>query len=237
LYRLSHPLAEAVLATAKNRSLAAAKIDFAYSDHEGKISLVEPLVGQSGHLRLSLLSVESLDNAEDHLLVAAATADGRELDDEVAARILTLPGRVSPDEYASSQTTTAALDAAIQQRQARIQSDISQRNARLLEAEADKLDGWAEDLKVGLEREIKELDRQIKEARRATTAALSLEEKLGGQKQIRALETQRNEKRRSLFDAQDKIDHQREALIAEIEGKLKQSTRLSEVFTIRWEIR
>jgi adenine-specific DNA-methyltransferase len=92
-------------------------------------------------------------------------------------------------------------------------------------------------LKVGLEREIKELDRQIKEARRATTAALSLEEKLGGQKQIRALETQRNEKRRSLFDAQDKIDHQREALIAEIEGKMTQSTRLAEVFTIRWEIR
>ena len=31
--------------------------------------------------------------------------------------------------------------------------------------EAMKLDGWADDLKVGLERELKELDRQIKEAR------------------------------------------------------------------------
>ena len=36
-------------------------------------------------------------------------------------------------------------------------------------AEAEKLDGWADDLKVGLEREIKEIDRQIKEARRAAT--------------------------------------------------------------------
>ena len=37
-----------------------------------------------------------------------------------------------------------------------------------LAEEADKLDGWADDLKLGLEREIKELDRQIKEARRTS---------------------------------------------------------------------
>src|SRR5262249_24947763 len=125
---------------------------------------------------------------------------------------------------------------ALQRQQSGVQRNISQRNARVLEAEAEKLDGWAEDLKLGLEREIREFDRQIKEARRAATAALSLEEKLAGQKQIRALETQRNNKRRSLFDAQDQIDHQRETLIAEIEGKLRQSMRLSEVFTIRWVI-
>jgi predicted nucleic acid-binding Zn-ribbon protein len=99
---------------------------------------------------------------------------------------------------------------------------ISERNARFFEAEADKLDGWADDLKVGLEREIKEIDRQIKEARRAATTALTLEEKLAGQKQIKALEAQRNQKRRSLFDAQDQVDRQREELIAVIEGKLNQ---------------
>jgi adenine-specific DNA-methyltransferase len=64
----------------------------------------------------------------------------------------------------------------------------------------------AEDLKVGLEREIKEIDRQIKEVRRATTGAVALEEKLAGQKQIKSLEAMRGTKRRSLFDAQDEID-------------------------------
>lgn len=43
--------------------------------------------------------------------------------------------------------------------QTKIRRDISERNARFFEAEADKLDGWADDLKVGLERELKELDR------------------------------------------------------------------------------
>ena len=105
-----------------------------------------------------------------------------------------------------------------------------------LPAEADKLDGWADDLKVGLEREIKEIDRQIKEARRAATAALSLEEKLAGQKQIKSLEALRNTRRRNLFEAQDEIDQQRAELIAQIEVKLQQKTDLTSLFTIRWEL-
>ena len=69
----------------------------------------------------------------------------------------------------------------------------------MFEAEADKLDGWADDLKVALEREIKDVDRQIKDAKRAATLAPTLEEKLAGQKQIKVLEASRNVKRKSLF--------------------------------------
>jgi purine-nucleoside phosphorylase len=104
-------------------------------------------------------------------------------------------------------------------RQTEIQQIIAKRNAHYYEVEAQKLDGWADDLKAGLEREIKEMDRLIKEARRSAATALTLEDKLASQKQIKAVEAQRNEKRRSLFDAQDAIDQQREALIGRIEGK------------------
>ena len=89
---------------------------------------------------------------------------------------------------------------------------------------------------MGLEREIKEFDRQIKEARRAATTALTLEEKLAGQKQIKSLEAQRNLKRRTLFDAQDQVDKQRDELIAAIEGKMNQSTRVEQLFSIRWSL-
>jgi adenine-specific DNA-methyltransferase len=129
-----------------------------------------------------------------------------------------------------------ALQTILQTRQVAIQEEISERNARFFEAEADKLDGWADDLKIGLEREIKELDRQIKEIRRAATAALTLEDKLAFQKQIKALEAQRNQKRRSLFDAQDEVDRQREELIARIEGMLEQKTELVQLFEVRWSL-
>lgn len=235
LYRLNHPLADALLTLAKGRELPPAEILFDYGQHDGKVSILECYIGQSGWLTASLFTVESLDQAEDHLILAAVTDQGRTLDEETANRLLSLPGEINGMVSGAHQVET--LDALAQQRQGAIQQDIAERNARFFEAEADKLDGWADDLKVGLEREIKELDRQIKEARRAATTALTLEEKLAGQKQIKALEAQRNLKRRSLFDAQDEVDKQREALITQIEGKLQQQTELIQLFAIRWSIR
>jgi len=232
LYRLNHPLAVALLARAKGRQLPPAEIHFDYGRHDGKISILEPFLGQSGWLVASVFSVKALDQAEDHLILAATDDQGQILDEQTAARLLSLPGRASCME--SSHSRDEVLDGITKDRQAAIQQDISERNARFFEAEAEKLDGWADDLKVGLERELKELDRQIKEARRAAAAALTLEDKLAGQKQIKALESQRNQKRRSLFEAQDEVDRQREELIALIEGKLQQKTESILLFTIRW---
>lgn len=238
LYRLNHPLAEALIAQAKMRDLPPAEIHFDYEQHDGKVTLLEELIGKSGWLSLSLFSVDSLDQAEDHLIFAADADDGQILDEEVAARLLTLPGTTSPLPRAGEGLgeRADALETITQQRQAAIQRNISERNARFFEEEADKLDSWADDLKVGLEREIKEFDRQIKEARRSATTALTLEEKLAGQKNIKAIEAQRNQKRRTLFDAQDQVDQQREELIAAIEGKMNQNTRSEQLFSIRWSI-
>ncbi|MBU6402967.1 MAG: DEAD/DEAH box helicase, partial [Verrucomicrobia bacterium] len=234
LYRLNHPLAEAVLAQAKNRQLSPAEVHFNYAAHDGKVTILKPLAGKAGWLTLSLFTVESLDQAEDHLIFSAVTDDGRALDGECSARLFTLPGHVA--SAGVLPVGSPVLETATQRRRDAIQRGITERNARFLEAEADKLDGWADDLKLSLEREIKELDRQIKEARRAATAALTLEEKLAGQKQIKALESQRSQRRRSLFDAQDDVDKRREVLIATIEGKLTQNVCTQEIFTIRWRL-
>ena len=240
LYRLNHPLAEALMANARSRDLPTAEIHFDYGQHDGKVTPLEPLIGKTGWLALSFFSVEALDQAEDHLIFAAITDDGQTLDEEVAQRLLMLPITSPPlpqGEGWGEGGIQATLETITQLRQTAIQRVISERNARFFEAEADKLDGWADDLKVGLEGEIKEIDRQIKEARRAATTALTLEEKLAGQKQIKALEAQRNQKRRSLFDAQDQVDRQREELIAVIEGKLNQTTTVQRLFMLRWVLR
>lgn len=233
LFRLNHPLAEALIERAKSRDLPVRSIRFDYRGHDGKVSALEPLVGHSGWLSLSLYTVESLDQAEDHLIFAVITDEGQTLDIDTAPRLFTLPAELNGTSRDNPPDPLAAFTT---QRQAEIQRTISERNARFFEAEAEKLEGWADDLKLGLEREIKEIDRQIKEARRSATTALTLEEKLAGQKQIKALESHRNDKRRSLFDAQDRVDQQRESLIATIEGKLAQSNFITTLFVLRWEL-
>ena len=235
LYRLNHPLAEAIVVQAKGHDLPVAEVRFDYDSHEGKVTILEDLLGHSGWLTLSLFTIEALDQIEDHLLFAGVTDSSHSLSQDAAQRLLTVPGEVGSAATAPPGIPDA-LDATIQRRQKEIQRDISERNAKFFAAEADKLDGWADDLKVGLEREIKEIDRQIKEARRAATTALTLEGKLAGQKQIKALESLRNQKRRTLFDAQDEVDRQREELIAQIEGKLAQNITCQPLFTIRWTL-
>jgi ERCC4-related helicase len=233
-YRLNHPLAEALLDRAKNRTLPSAEIHFNYSQHEGKISVLESLIGKSGWLTLSLFSVESFDQAEDHLIFSATTDDDQTLEAEIAARLFMLPGNIV--NQVQSNITPTTLQPLTEQQQKEIQLEISERNAEFYEAEADKLDGWSDDLKVALERELKELDRQIKEARRAASFALTLEDKLTAQKQIKAIEAQRNQKRKSLFDAQDQVDIQRDELIAQIEGKLNQQSKTESLFHLRWQL-
>jgi adenine-specific DNA-methyltransferase len=234
LYRLSHPLATHVLEQAKQRKPPPAEVVFDCTGHEGKIAALEPLVGKSGLMLLSLFTVEALDQSEDYLIFAGMTDAGIAVEEEALRRFFSL--RAKSVRAVDPSLSSNQLECLVKQRQEIIQKSISQRNAQFFEAEAGKLDGWAEDLKLGLEREIKEIDRQIREVRRATVAAPTLEEKLAGQKQIKALESQRNAKRRALFDAQDEIDQQRERLIAEIEGKLHQQVSQEGLFSIRWRL-
>lgn len=235
-YRLGHPLAQAVLARAKGRALPPAAVEFDYSGRAGKVSVLAPLVGCSGWLAVSCLTVASLDRTEDHLLTGGVLDAGGALGEEQARRMLGLDGRLTSDVAVPADVAeriaadTAAAKAAVERR-------TSERNAEFFEAEAAKLDGWADDLKVGLERELKEIDRQIKEARRTASAAATLEAKVAGQKDVRALESRRNERRRSLFDEQDRIDCERERLITQIEDKMTQRSTVEPLFTIRWSVR
>ncbi len=245
-YRLSHPLADTVVAAAKARPMPddphlELRID--YSNHVGKISVLEPLRGTQGLLRIDCLTVETLGQAEDHLLLSVVTDEGAVVPTDVAARLLTIAGAVERvsgqlplNAHEQRDALRSALADAARVQEATVKRGVSERSATAFEAEAEKLDGWADDLKIGLEREIKELDRQIKEARRTARLAVSLEEKLASQKRMKALESERNTRRRALFESQDEIDGKRGALIAQLEAQLTQTVTSECLFSVPWRV-
>lgn len=246
-YRLSHPLAEAVLARAKSRLIPDEpdlELQIDYSKHVGRVSVLESLRGITGVLRLDCLTVEAFGQAEDHLLLSVITADGTVVPADVAARLLTISGAVDRlgagqlplDTQERHEILRAKLAEIAHSQEAAVRRNASERSARAFEAEAEKLDGWADDLKLGLEREVKELDRQIKEARRAARIATSLEEKLASQKRMKALESERNNRRRALFDSQDEIDRKRSELIAQLEAQLTQKVTSECLFCVPWRV-
>jgi adenine-specific DNA-methyltransferase len=246
-YRLNHPLAETVVGRAKSRSMqddTDLELQIDYSNHVGKISALEPLRGMTGVLRLDCLTVEALGQAEDHLLLSVVTADGTVVPADVATRLLTISGAVDRlrgqlplDSHERRDALRAKLAEVARAQEAVVRRGVSERSAKAFEAEAEKLDGWADDLKLGLEREIKDLDRQIKEARTAARIAVSLEEKLESQKRMKALESERNNRRRALFESQDEIDRKRGDLIAQLEAQLTQTVTSECLFSVPWSVR
>lgn len=233
-YRLGTDLAKAVLDRALERPTEMAEVVFDLSGHNGNISILNPLKGRQGLMALRILSIEGARASEDHLLLAGHTSIGEPLDPEILHAFFRLYGKVLPNNGPFGPTDLLMEELAL--RKKTVQAEVQERNAAFYETEASKLDAWADDQKVALERDIKEYDRQIKEVRRAAMTAPTLAEKITLQEQIGKLERERSAKRRALFDAQDEIDQRRDTLIGEIAGRLSQEEREKDLFTIHWSI-
>ncbi|CAE6887048.1 RNA polymerase-associated protein RapA [Paraburkholderia domus] len=234
LYRIGHPLAEWVTEQAKSRGLAGTRLVFDYDAYGTQVSTLKAYRGKSGWLTLKLVSVEALGNQEQRLVVAAVTSDGQALVEDDPEKLLRLPAQARPAEHAGADVSTLMQD--VTTRKSAVLWEINQRNLGYFEQEVQKLDAWADDLKLGIEQEIKEIDRQIKEVRRTAASAPTLEEKLSWQKQQRELEAKRTKLRRELFNRQDAIESERNDLINQLESKLQQEVREQTLFTVEWEL-
>ncbi|MDQ2667268.1 MAG: DEAD/DEAH box helicase [Gemmatimonadota bacterium] len=232
-YRPDHELAQHLIERAVSRDLDTAAVTFDYSAHGAMVRVLEPLVGRSGWLELSRLTVSSFDT-EEFLVLAGETDAGEPLDDELCRKVLSLRGRIADD--GAGTTAPGSLASRHERRISELLGEVNARNAHYFDEEAAKLERWADDLRSGLERELKDLDRQISEARRASLATAALADKLAAQKALKSLEATRAQRRRDLYDAQDAIGARRDEMIAGIERQLEQRNTLQQIFTIRWTI-
>ncbi len=231
LYRVNHPLAEAVIARAKSRDLPVAAVRFNYDDHEGRIAVLEPLLGSSGWMMLSVFTVEALEQAEDHLIFSALLDTGDPLDQETASRLLHLPGSVDPMDAQPPAET-------LQQIREKAESDalaaISARNTRFFEAEVAKLDGWADDQVSSSEKALKDIKKRIRELRNEAGKSSDLAEQARIQAEISEAERRQRKLRQEIFEVEDRILAERDRLVGAIRGKLNPNVNRDTLFTIRW---
>ncbi|AKS38126.1 DEAD/DEAH box helicase [Anoxybacillus gonensis] len=233
-YRFSHPLAQKWIEQAKSRQLIPKEITFRYSDYEGKVTILEQLIGKEGWLSLDLLHVQSLEN-EQHFIFSAIDLEGEQLDQEICEKMFELPA-VEGEEIELSESIGNTLRRISKAQQQSILNDIMERTSTYLDAELEKLEKWSQDLKNKLEKDIDEMTVEIEHLKREAKLIRNLAEKLEMNKQIKELEKKRNDMRRSLYDQQDEIDEQKDRLFEEIEKKLEQRTATEHLFTIKWRI-
>ncbi len=234
LYRINHPLARWGIEQAKARALDGARLVFDYNAYGSKISTLEAYRGKAGWLTVQLISIETLGSQEQHLLVAAGTTGGVVLAEEDPEKLLRLPATTQAASLFNAPDATLLAD--VEARKTALLREVNERNLGYFEQEVQKLDAWADDLKLGLEQQIKEIDREIKEVRRTAAISPTLEEKLSWQKKQRELEGKRSKLRRELYARQDEVEAQRNDLITQLEAKLQQRVEERTLFTVEWEL-
>jgi superfamily II DNA or RNA helicase len=234
VYRIGHKLAQRILTECKSAFTPVKEVIFNYTDSPVKVTLLENYIGKSGWFQVQHLTINSFEE-EDYILMACYSDEGEIIDSETAQRFFSLYAVENEEVELINEASTTFKDLIYRERQ-EIISENANRNRDFFDVEMDKLDQWADDMKISLEKEIRDLDAEIKLRKSEAKKMLNLEAKVKSQRQIKELEKKRSEKRQTLFSAQDDIDDKKETLLSDIEKRLNQKIEQKELFTIKWKM-
>ena len=234
IYRVGHKLAQRILQACKELETPAKEVVFDYTNSNTRIAYLEKFIGQSGWMKVQLLQVNSLE-LEEYFLISCFTDEGEEIYPDMANRFFSLDASVKNNILMSKAIEETFKESLFSLKQ-NILNENALRNNNFFDVEMDKLDQWADDMKISLEKEIKDIDAEIKLKKIEAKKTLNLELKVKSQREIKELENKRSDKRKRLFQAQDEIDERKENLLSEIEQRLNQKIIETELFTIRWKL-
>jgi len=232
--RKDDPLLQEWLDQAMNAPLSPATIRFDYTNSpEHRISFLENHPNIRGTLSIDKLTYNGFET-EEHLIFSVLTDDGTALDDDLINRIMELPATIIGDRH----NEPAELDELRRANTEARQAEIERINKEYFLQECEKLDAYSEDLKEGLQRELKDLGKQITEKKRLLRSSTDrpLAEMLEIKDEINRLEELRKKKRRELYEREDEIDTANERLQDEIRSKLAGTSQIEHIMTISFEI-
>lgn len=232
LYRLSHPLGEHVVATAKTLETPFAEVKFDVTSHPTRLSVVEDLRGKAGWLVAEKLIVDSFER-EEYLLLSALSDDGSSVDQEVLEKLFLCQGHASP---LIVETVPERVRAEADQHQKAALHTSFEANNRFMNEERERLEKWADDMVISAEKELRDIKAQLREANRLSRQAATTQEQLALQSKIRDLEQRQRRQRQRIFEVEDEIIEKRNQLINALERRMKQKSHVEPLFVIRWRV-
>jgi len=232
-YRINSPLGEHVVNEALGRELKPAKLTLSLSNHHAKISALESYQGKSGYLKATRLTLNGFEK-EEYIIVSAITKGGAKIKAEIAEKLLSLKA-VDITDTKLDESAKAKLNESEASQKDKIFASCEKRNAQFFDLEIIKLDKWADDQLVSLEKELKEI-KKIINAKRADSKKASPTDKLKIQIEIRDLELKQKKLKREVESAEDEIYTKRSEIIDSLSELIKGQATEQEIMTIEWEI-
>lgn len=231
--RRDDPLCKEWLEEAIAAPLSAASICFDYTNSGRNIGFLSSRPNLRGKLSLDKL-VYSGAETEEHLVFTVITDDGTKVDDDMVNRIMELPVACIEERRIDTADMEELKRANTKVLQARIEAE----NKKYFLDECAKLDAFSEDLKEGLQRELKDLNKEITEKKRIfkNSTDRTLAEMLAMKEEVSRLEEKRKKMRREIYEREDEIDAQNERLQDEVRAKLAGTYAQEHIMSIAFEI-
>ena len=233
-YRISHPLAQWVVNKAKQNETPCAIVEFDYNGKGGIISILRQNIGNSGYLTFRIVRYDSLNEAEEHILLAATDKYGNKMERDFAIRLLSLPAKV-----VSYQDTIIAdeLGEIIETEQDNLLEKLELRNSDLITTEITKVENWAEDNRKALQQKLTELDKAIDEKNNEFVSERNIRKKLAIQKEKDALNDKRDAAWREFDQKREELKKDKNKIISHLYELADGKIEIVDEYTIKWIIK
>lgn len=236
LYRANHPLAQYVITEAKNIDVTPNDtLILDYSNSGKRITPLAELVGLEGYISVDLLSMETAETI-DYWAVAMITEQGDVIEPELIEQIWSIPSSVELTDTIFPEKVVEQLEQIKNSQINEITEQTKKEALNVFDEQVDKLDTWAEDMKLGLEREIQDLNQTIRLMKSEARRTDSIEARLVAQREIKASEALLKRKRADLFAEHDRIEEQKDQLTDNLEQLLSLRSEKQNLFTLRWKM-
>ena len=236
MLRIGHPMIQQILSECKSLVSPCHEVRFNYTNTPEKVAYIEQhILGRSGWMHVEKLSIDSFEQ-EDHLLISCFTDNNEHVPTDIAQRLLTLYAVEDKNIIKIPASVIHEYTESINSQRSAIIEESGMRNEKFFDEEMDKLDAWADDMKLSLDREIRDLDAEIKLRKGEAKKSNKLAEKVAIQRVVKDLENKRKDKRQNLYDAQDEVDNRKEKLISKVERMLDQKVEQTVLFNFKWKI-
>src|ERR1019366_524141 len=224
-----------VIERGKTTATPPAHIVFDYTGSGKNIAALQTVLGQSGSLILARLTLEAIDQAENHLVLIAITDAGILLDDDQTRHMFRLPATVESLKGPCDKSP-AILSETLNEAYRSLIDTIAQRNAGYFDVERRKLDAWADDQIANSEKALKDTKLRIRELRNEVSKAVGVPDQIRLQEEISTLERRQRKLRQEIFDVEDQILAKRDELVGGLKSKLHQTDATEVLFKIRWSL-
>jgi len=234
-YRIGHPLAQRVLEMGEASSTPLASLAFDYGSADAKISVLEPLRGESGWLSCAIAKVDAIAD-EERIIFGGQLDIGTPMDPEQARRLFDLPAAVGTVTE-PKEGVKKALDGLLAAEGASMQRDMESETGRWYEQESSKLERWAEDRRSALKALLDESEEAYKRAKKAAREAGTMPERLRLETEARKLDQKKDDALKEFEVSSREVRDQKNKLLDELGERVQQRLTSTPLFTIRWSLK